>query len=247
MFEVDGVRIGIVICEDIWYPGPAAQARAAGARGAGGAQRVAVAHAPACAAARAGRGARPRERGMPVVYVNRVGGQDELVFDGASFVVDADGALAQQVPAWHEALALVAFDGVAPQAGPRRARSGASSRNVYQALVMGVRDYVGKNRFPGVMIGLSGGVDSALTLAVAVDALGPAARARGDDAVAVQRRRSAWRMRGRWPASCGVRYDEIPIEPPFDAFLDVAGSRVSRVWPPTPPRRTSRRASAARC
>ena len=102
---------------------------------------------------------------------NRVGGQDELVFDGASFIVDGGGELAQQLPAWHEAVALAQFDG----AVPKRVRGSLDDRlepNVYAALTMGVRDYVQKNRFPGVLVGLSGGIDSALTLAVAVDALG---------------------------------------------------------------------------
>jgi NAD+ synthase (glutamine-hydrolysing) len=149
--------------------------------------------------------------------VNQVGGQDELVFDGASFVVDAAGAIAQQLPAWHETVAIAEFEG----AQPRHVRGVLDSTlepNVYQALVMGVRDYVGKNRFPGVLIGLSGGVDSALTLAIAVDALG-------------RERVRAVMLPSRYSASIsledaremarivGVRYDEIPIGPMFDAFL----------------------------
>src|SRR5437660_391352 len=115
--------------------------------------------------------ARARETGLPIVYANRVGGQDELVFDGASFVTDASGAVVQQLPAWHEAVALVTLDGAAPK--PVRGSLDARiEAHVYEALVMGVRDYVGKNSFPGVLVGLSGGVDSALVLAVAVDALG---------------------------------------------------------------------------
>jgi NAD+ synthetase len=155
---------------------------------------------------------------MPVVYVNRVGGQDELVFDGASFVVGADGALAQQVPGWHEALALVAFDGAAPRP-VRGTLDPRLEHHVYHALVMGVRDYLAKNRFPGAIIGLSGGVDSALTLAVAVDALG-------------RERVRAVMMPSRYNADISlqdaremagilrVRYDEIPIEGPFGAFLE---------------------------
>jgi NAD+ synthetase len=164
------------------------------------------------AAARAG------ETGLPIVYVNRVGGQDELVFDGASFVLDADGALAQQLPAWHETVAIVDFDG----ARPRHVRGALDARlepHVYDALVMGVRDYVRKNRFPGVLLGLSGGVDSALTLAVAVDALGrdhvravmlPSPY---NAAISLE---DAREMAG----ILGVRYDEIPIEPVFSAFLE---------------------------
>jgi NAD+ synthase (glutamine-hydrolysing) len=162
--------------------------------------------------------ARARETGLPIVYVNRTGGQDELVFDGGSFVVAGDGSLAQQVPAWHETIALAAFEG----ARPKPVRGTLDERleyHLYQALVMGVRDYVDKNRFPGVLLGLSGGIDSALTLAVAVDALG-------------RERVRALMLPSRYNASIslddaremagilGVRYDEIPIEGPFNAFLD---------------------------
>ena len=161
--------------------------------------------------------ARTRETGLPVVYVNRVGGQDELVFDGASFVVDATGALAQQVPAWHETVALAHFDGPVPR-HVRGALDAALEPHVYDALVMGVRDYVGKNRFPGVLLGLSGGVDSALTLAVAVDALGPE-RVR---AVMLPSRYNApisLADAREMAGLVGVRYDEIPIGPVFEAFL----------------------------
>jgi len=168
--EVDGARCGVIICEHVWFPGPAARARAAGAQGLVVPNGTPY-HAGQQALRMAQVGSRAQETGMPVVYVNRIGGQDELVFDGASFVVDAAGALAQQVPAWHEALALVDFDGAVPRA-VRGTLDPAMEPHVYAALVMGVRDYVGKNRFPGVLLGLSGGVDSALTRAVAVDALG---------------------------------------------------------------------------
>jgi NAD+ synthase/NAD+ synthase (glutamine-hydrolysing) len=216
VFDVGDVRYGVVICEDIWFPEPAAAARAAGA------QVLLVAngspyHTRQQALRRQQVEARTRETGLPVVYVNRVGGQDELVFDGASFVLDGDGALAQQLPAWHEAVALVEFDG----GRPRRVRGTLDARlepHVYDALVTGVRDYVDKNRFPGVLLGLSGGVDSALTLAVAVDALG-------------RERVRALMLPSPYNASIsledartmagilGVRYDEIPIEPVFSAFL----------------------------
>ena len=217
VFEVDGVRVGIVICEDIWYPGPAAQSRAAGA------EVLVVANgSPWHTRQHALRfeqvAARARENAMPVVYVNRVGGQDELVFDGASFVVGASGELAQQVPAWHEALALAAFDGAAPKT-VRGALDERLEHNVYHALVMGVRDYVAKNRFPGAIIGLSGGVDSALTLAVAVDALG-CERVR---AVMMPSRYNAdisLQDAREMAGILRVRYDEIPIEGPFGAFLE---------------------------
>src|SRR6266536_3143165 len=219
--DVGGVACGIIICEDVWFPAPAAQARAAGA------ELVIVPngspyHTRQQMLRRQHVGARARETGVPVLYVNRVGGQDELVFDGASFVVDAQGEVIQQLPAWHETLALVTLeDGV-----PKPVRGSLDERleaHVYEALVMGVRDYVGKNRFPGVLVGLSGGVDSALVLAVAVDALGrdrvravmlPSPYTR---AISIE---DAQTMAG----ILGVRYDELPIEPVFGAFLDTLES-----------------------
>jgi NAD+ synthase (glutamine-hydrolysing) len=221
VFDVDGVRFGLVICEDVWFPAPAARANGAGA------QVLLVAngspyHTRQQALRRDQAAARAGETGMPIVYVNRVGGQDELVFDGASFVLDADGGLAQQLPAWQETVALVAFDGARPQ-HVRGALDPRLEPHVYDALVMGVRDYVQKNRFPGVLLGLSGGVDSALTLAVAVDALGRD-KVRAvmlpspyNAAISLE---DAREMAG----ILGVRYDEIPIEPVFAAFLDTLAS-----------------------
>jgi NAD+ synthetase len=214
--DIGGVAVGFVICEDCWFPAPARQACDAGAH-------VIVVingspyHTRQQSLRREQLGARARETGLPVVYVNRVGGQDELVFDGASFVVDAAGNVTQQLPAWHEALALAAFDGAVPRP-VRGALDPELESHVYAALVMGVRDYVGKNRFPGVLLGLSGGIDSALTLAVAVDALGRD-RVRAvmlpsqfNAAISLEDARA---MAG----IVGVRYDEIPIEPMFQAFL----------------------------
>jgi NAD+ synthase (glutamine-hydrolysing) len=151
------------------------------------------------------------------VYANLVGGQDELVFDGGSFVLDGDGKLVANAPYFEESLLLVNFiDGV-PQPSPVIAEPGEEAL-AYSALVLGVRDYLGKNGFPSAIIGLSGGVDSALTLAIAVDALG-AERVRAvmmpsqftlpmslDDAQQMAR-------------TLRVRYDVLPIKPAFDAFL----------------------------
>ena len=217
VFEVDKVRCGIVICEDCWFPEPARKARSAGA------EVIVVPngspyHTLQQAARVAQIEARVRETGVPFVYVNRVGGQDELVFDGASFVMDAGGAIAQQLPAWHETVAIAQFERAAPR-HVRGALDTALEPHVYQALVMGVRDYVGRNRFPGVLLGLSGGVDSALTLAVAVDALG-AERVR---AVMMPSRYSAsisLEDAREMAGIVGVRYDEIPIGPMFGAFLE---------------------------
>src|SRR5206468_5170374 len=155
VIDIAGVRVGIVICEDIWFPTPARIASTAGA------QIIVVPngspyHTRQQALRREVVTARAKETGLPIVYVNRVGGQDELVFDGASFIVDGAGALMQQLPAWRETVALAEFDG----ATPKMVRGALDERlepHVYSALTMGVRDYVQKNRFPGVLVGLSGG------------------------------------------------------------------------------------------
>ena len=215
--DVDGLPCGLIICEDVWFPEPARQAKEAGAR------LVVVAngspyHTGQQALRREHVGARARETALPIVYVNRVGGQDELVFDGASFVAGAGGDVVQQLPAWHEAVAMVRLDdGV-----PKPVRGSLDARlesHVYAALVMGVRDYVHKNRFPGVLLGLSGGVDSALVLAVAVDALGRDA-VRAVMLPSPYTRPISLEDARTMAGTLGVRYDEIPIEPVFGAFQD---------------------------
>ena len=142
--DVDGTAVGLLICEDVWYAGPARQAKEAGA------QLIVVAngspyHTRQHDARHAQVGARARETGLPFVYANRVGGQDELVFDGASFVMDARGDVVQQLPGWHEAVALCTFD----RGTPKPVRGSLDPRlecHVYEALVMGVRDYVDEER-----------------------------------------------------------------------------------------------------
>ena len=213
---IDGLRIGVLICEDIWFPAPATQAKQAGA------EVLAVINgSPFHTGQQRARGeivaARAQETGLPMLYCNQIGGQDELVFDGGSFVSDRAGNIVQQVPAFHEALALVDFDG----SDPKPVRGGlpeSLEANVYQALCVGVRDYIGKNGFPGALLGLSGGVDSALTLAIAVDALG-ADRVRAlmlpsryNASISLDDARDMARM-------VGVRYDEIAIEPMFQCML----------------------------
>ena len=159
-----------------------------------------------------------RRHGVGIVYVNQVGGQDELVFDGASFVVDGDGTVVQHCAQFVEAEMIVELDqGGRPLPGERLPLLD-DDAEIYQALVCGVRDYVGKNGFEGVVLGLSGGIDSALTLALAVDALGahnvevvlmPSRYTAGmsNEDAALQARRM------------GVHYQTIPIEPAFQAFL----------------------------
>ncbi len=220
--ELEGVPVGITICEDIWYPDPAADCRDAGAR------LILTLNASPFHKDKAGEREtavrdRVRETGLPVIYANLVGGQDELVFDGDSFVMAAGGEIRQRLPAFEETLAPVAIDDDGQRATPRpgpQAEPLSLEASVYSALVLGVRDYVTKNGFPGVVIGLSGGIDSALTLAVAVDALG----AERVEAVMMPSRYTSDMSLEDAAAEAralGVAYSVISIETPFQAFLDV--------------------------
>ena len=217
--NVRGVRIGVPICEDIWGSEPV---ECIGETGGeillvpnGSPYRRGVIDERLNVAV-----ARVKEAGLPLVYVNQVGGQDELVFDGASFVLNSDLTFAVQLPAFREAIATVAF---ARTAAGWHAEAGSiavletGDEADYAACVLGLRDYVDKNRFPGVVIGLSGGVDSALCAAMAVDALG-AKRVRCvmlpyrftsqeslDDAAAIAK-------------ALGIPYDTVPIAPAVEGL-----------------------------
>ncbi len=215
VIDVDGVRVGVIICEDVWCAGPAAATRGAGA------ELIVVPngspyHTHQQELRRQIVSTRARETGLAIVYVNRTGGQDELVFDGASFVVDGSGNVAQQLPAWHDTLAFAEFNGATPK-HVRGELEGRLEPNVYAALVMGVRDYVGKNGFPGVLLGLSGGIDSALTLAVAVDALGRD-RVRALMLPSVYNAAISLEDARTMAGILGVRYDEMPIDAAVQAF-----------------------------
>lgn len=217
VFEHEGIRIGLLICADVWEPGPAVQARDAGAQ-----ILLALNASPYHLEKQSTRyevlRARVAETGLPVVYANLVGGQDELVFDGASFVLNADGSLTHQFAAFEEALLMVEFEAAHPLSGKVMADSGLEA-SVYQALCLGVHDYIVKNGFPGVLLGLSGGIDSALVLAIAVDALG-ADKVR---AVMMPSRFTADISQtdaARVARNLGVDYTEIPIERLFESFLD---------------------------
>ncbi len=220
--DVAGVPLGITLCEDIWMPEPAQAAASAGAR-----LIVNLNASPFHTGKRDEREAeviqRALETACPVVYVNLVGGQDELVFDGGSFVVDATGQVCVRAPALETGLYAVDFsivDQVVQPLPGMLAASGDELANIYRTLVLGVRDYIGKNGFQGAIIGLSGGVDSALTLAIAVDALG----AERVEAVMMPSRytidMSLEDARAEAEA-LAVSYREIPIEKPFEAFLDI--------------------------
>ncbi len=222
--EVDGVRCGLAICADIWEAGPAEAARAAGA------ELLLVLNAsPWHAGKQEARlevlGERARGCGLPLLYANLVGGQDELVFDGGSLAVDREGRLACRLGQFEEALECVDFAGGALRPGAV-VSAPAPEAEIYGALVLGLRDYVGKNGFPGVLLGLSGGIDSALVLAVAVDALGPG-RVRAlmlpSPHTADMSREDARALAG----NLGVRYDEMPIAPAMQAFGRLLGGELA--------------------
>jgi NAD+ synthase (glutamine-hydrolysing) len=255
VFEHEGVRFGINICEDVW--GPQGRAHGEPRPCPHGEHAVADESGPApapLAAREAGAQCllvlnaspyhvqkqrarydvvrkRVAETGLPVVFVNHVCGQDELVFDGASFAIGGGGELALQMPWFEEQLGVVEFAGGRLLPGPCLPEL-VLEEEVYRALCLGVRDYVGKNGFPGALLGLSGGIDSALTLAVAVDAIG------ADKLHAVM-------MPSQYTAgmsvddsrqmvkTLGVRYSELAIRPVFDAFLGTLAPELAGTKPDT--------------
>ncbi|TAK92195.1 MAG: NAD+ synthase [Burkholderiaceae bacterium] len=216
VFECKGVKFGLNICEDGWLPNAADAAKHAGA------QILLVLNASPYHLDKQQERieimrARVQETGLPLVYANLVGGQDELVFDGASFALDTHGELCVQLPQFEEALGWVEIDNGALQPGKKVVTEKLEAQ-VYKALVLGVRDYLGKNGFPGAIIGLSGGVDSALTLAVAVDALG-ADKVRAVMMPSQYTADISWIDARAMVKILGVRYEEISITPMFDSFL----------------------------
>jgi len=215
VFEAGGVRFGVLICEDAWFDEPAQAAQAAGA------QVLCVLNASPFHLDKSGEreermAERARRTGLPLLYAHLVGGQDEVVFDGASFAVDARGEVSARAPAFAEDLLLVELDG---QGGVQGAMAPTPSleAQAWAALVTGVRDYLGKNGFPGAIIGLSGGMDSALVLALAVDALG-ADKVRTVMMPSPYTADISWIDAREMALRLGVRYDEIAIAPMFDAF-----------------------------
>jgi NAD+ synthase (glutamine-hydrolysing) len=218
VFQVEGVNIGLLICEDAWFEEPALLAKEAGA------ELLAVINASPFHVGKGGEriermAERARAMSLPLVYAHLVGGQDEVVFDGGSFALEADGALAGRAPGFQEDVFNVQVErapsGLKLSAHVVHERS--TEADLWDALVLGVRDYVGKNGFPGVLLGLSGGIDSALVLAIAVDAL-------GRDKVRAIMMPSPYTADISWidardmAKRLGVRYDEISIVPQFEAF-----------------------------
>ncbi len=214
VFEVGGTRVGVLICEDAWFDEPGASAKAAGA------QVLAVLNASPFHLDKAGErearmAARARATGLPVLFSHLAGGQDEVVFDGASFAVDARGEIGVRGPSFDEALVTAEVEGGAVRGTVQPLPSLESQ--AWQALVVGVRDYLGKNGFPGAIIGLSGGIDSALVLAIAVDALG-ADKVRCVMMPSPYTADISWIDARDMAKRLNVQYDEISISPMFDSF-----------------------------
>jgi NAD+ synthase (glutamine-hydrolysing) len=212
------IRVGLLICEDAWFEEPARLAQQAGA------QMLAVINASPF---HVGKGyeredtmrKRVLETGLPLVYAHLVGGQDEVVFEGHSFALNADGMVAGRAPSFKENMFVARVEcsqaamNIVATVEPVRT----PEQDLWDALVLGVRDYVGKNGFPGAILGLSGGIDSALVLAIAVDALG-ADKVRTVMMPSPYTADISWLDAREMAQRMGVRYDEISIVPQFEAF-----------------------------
>ncbi|MBL8519607.1 MAG: NAD+ synthase [Betaproteobacteria bacterium] len=214
VFDHHGTKVGILICEDVWFAEPVASTKAAGA------DLIVVPNASPYDFQKLETRydvvrARVLESKVPILYAHWTGGQDELVFDGASFGINADGEVGYQEREFQETLGLVDFTGGRLSGDIHAALN--TEASVYKALTVALADYVNKNGFPGVLLGLSGGVDSALTLAIAVDALG----AERVEAVMMPSEYTAQISLDdsrEMAAIHGVKYHEIAITPMFEAF-----------------------------
>ena len=222
ILTVKGIQIGITLCEDIWFAETVSRCRMAGAE-----MILNLNASPFEYKKRMARqlmvAQRASENGVPILYANLVGGQDELVFDGGSFVVNAEGEITQQAPHFEEQLIPVVLERSGEKVVPHSgfiSEEPSDTALVYDALVMGVRDYVTNNGFNGVVIGLSGGIDSALTLAIAVDALG----AESVEVVSMPSRYTADMSidDARTQAeNDGLFFRVIPIESVFNSFTEL--------------------------
>ncbi|MFO1466891.1 MAG: NAD+ synthase [Steroidobacteraceae bacterium] len=219
--DIKGVKVGILVCEDVWEKEPALQARAAGA------QVLAVINASPYELNKQQQREvnvvreRVREARLPVLFCNLVGGQDELVFDGNSFAMDANATVTHRAPAFEEGMFPIDLrleNGAVQIPAGKVSPHFAEEESVYSALVLGTRDYVEKHRFPGVVIGLSGGIDSALTLCIAVDALG---RKRVHSVAMPSRYTSQMSKEdaAKQARILGVEHSEISIEGMFESVL----------------------------
>ena len=221
VFEVAGIKLGLLICEDAWFESPAQKARDAGAQillvlnaspfhvGKGLEREVQMAQ-------------RVKESGLPLVYAHLVGGQDEVIFEGRSFALNGQGEVIARAPAFQECLQTIDVQVEPGQAGLSLKGQQISpecswQEDLWHALVLGIKDYLGKNGFPAAILGLSGGIDSALVLALAVDAVG------ADKLHAVMMPSPytadiSWLDAREMAQRMGVRYDEISIAPLFESF-----------------------------
>jgi NAD+ synthase (glutamine-hydrolysing) len=221
VLDYKGIQIGLTVCEDIWHEGPIEATVAAGAEliiNINGSpyhtNKIPERRAVVCD--------RARKVQTPVVYVNQIGGQDELVFDGASFATDQNGEVVHQMESFCEGLSKVTVAkkaaGQIEVQGTQMEPETSFHKSVYDALVLGVRDYVTKNGFRGVVIGLSGGIDSALTTTIAVDALGP----ENVDVIMMPFRYTSDMSKHdahEEAEALGIRYHVVSIEPMYDAFI----------------------------
>lgn len=222
VFEVAGIRIGLLICEDAWFEAPALDSKSAGA------ELLAVINASPF---HVGKGdereqamrARVEKTGLPLIYAHLVGGQDEVVFEGRSFALNSDGALVGRAKSFEVQpfMVFVEMSESTLQLKADIAEEGSLEGDLWHALVLGVRDYIGKNGFPGALLGLSGGIDSALVLAIAVDALG-ADKVRAIMMPSPYTAEISWVDSRDMAKRMQVRYDELSIVPEFEAFFSLS-------------------------
>ena len=233
--EIGGANVGVLVCEDVWEKEPANAARAAGA------QMLAVINASPYEVNKQSQREisvvreRVREVRLPVAFLNLIGGQDELVFDGNSFVMNANGVVTTRVPAFEEGLFPIEFEfdqNVVQTLPGKIVPLQSEEESVYSALVQGTRDYVDKHRFPGVVMGLSGGIDSALTLCIAVDALGK----KRVHTVSMPSRYTSQMSKDDAALQAkllGVKHSEISIENMFESVLAALKDEFSGTEPDT--------------
>jgi NAD+ synthase len=218
-FNIRGIRIGVPVCEDIWTP------EIVECLSETGGEILLVPNGSPFEAGKEGVRlglikSRVKESGLPLVYLNQVGGQDEVVFDGASLVCNPDGTLAHALPAWQEKIVVTDWSRTAKGwvcAPGERAKEEDRETSIYHAMMLGLRDYVNKNRFPGVVLGLSGGIDSAISAAVAVDALG-ADRVRCVMLPSRYTSRESLDDAEECAKLLGCQYESLPIEGTVEAF-----------------------------
>ena len=222
VFKLKDTKIGINICEDIWYPSPAKKCKEAGAE-----LIIVINGSPYEKGGQLKRETIVTERiseiMLPIVYLNMVGGQDELVFDGASFVMNTEGEITYRAPSFEEALDVIELSVKTKKKVPLIASVAerlSEEESIYRALVKGTRDYITKHKFPGVVLGLSGGIDSALTLAIACDAIG-SDKVRAIMMPYTYTSKMSLEDAELQSSILNIQYDILPIETLYDASLEL--------------------------